>query len=388
MYYLIIALFLCGSLNGATVCLNMIIKNEEKVIERCLNSVKPFIDYWVIVDTGSGDRTMEIVRETMKGIPGELHQGPWVNFEHNRNEALDYAKGKSDYILFIDADDALEYAPDFSMPILTKDFYHIESLMGGTKYKRVQLVKDKLNWRWKGVLHEALYSTQARTSAVLTGVAMRVRHEGARSQDPLKFAKDAAVLEKALKEDPNNTRYQFYYAQSLKDGKEYEKALKAYEKRFGMGGWSEELFQCLYQIALIKEILEYPTSDVIAAYKTAYLYRPTRAEPLYHLARFLRSKGDFKEAVKVASQGIALKQPPELLFVENWIYEYGLLFEYSISSYWIENYLESLIASRLVIENKTTPDNITDRVKKNLVFVYEKLDQKGLKAGELLGAGR
>ena len=45
------------------ICLNMIVKNEEPVIERCLATVKPHIDYWVIVDTGSSDNTIKKIKE-------------------------------------------------------------------------------------------------------------------------------------------------------------------------------------------------------------------------------------------------------------------------------------------------------------------------------------
>ena len=70
------------------ICLNMIVKNEANVIRRCLDSIHPFIDYWVIVDTGSSDGTQDIIRATLASIPGDLHQRPWRDFAHNRNEAL------------------------------------------------------------------------------------------------------------------------------------------------------------------------------------------------------------------------------------------------------------------------------------------------------------
>src|ERR1700722_17972902 len=76
------------------ICLNMIVKNESKVIQRCLDSVKPHIDYWVIVDTGSTDGTQEIIKKHMKGIPGKLYERPWKNFGESRSEAFDLAKGK------------------------------------------------------------------------------------------------------------------------------------------------------------------------------------------------------------------------------------------------------------------------------------------------------
>jgi glycosyltransferase involved in cell wall biosynthesis len=83
----------------STVCLSMIVKNETKILHECLDSVHPHIDYWVIVDTGSTDGTQEYIKQYFaeKGIPGELIERPWINFGHNRSEALDLCTGKADY---------------------------------------------------------------------------------------------------------------------------------------------------------------------------------------------------------------------------------------------------------------------------------------------------
>src|SRR5216684_6417673 len=61
----------------ASLCLNMIVKNEAHVIARCLASVRGVIDAWVIVDTGSTDKTKDRVRSLLSGIPGELHESKW-----------------------------------------------------------------------------------------------------------------------------------------------------------------------------------------------------------------------------------------------------------------------------------------------------------------------
>ena len=77
------------------ISLNVIVKNEEKVIERMLRSVAPMIDYYVVIDTGSTDRTKEIVKETMDslGINGDIHDHEWVDFCTARNFALEKLAG-------------------------------------------------------------------------------------------------------------------------------------------------------------------------------------------------------------------------------------------------------------------------------------------------------
>lgn len=359
-----------------TVCVNMIVKDETPVIRRCLQSVKPIIDYWVIVDTGSTDGTQQMIKEFMQDVPGELHERPWVNFGHNRNEALALAKDKADYILVIDADEVLEFTPDFQLPHLDKDCYYIETYLSETRYKRVQLINNHLHWNWYGVVHEALGSREVKTYGVLAGATNIPRSDGNRSQDPKKFYKDIALLEKALIDEPYNTRYAFYLAQSYKDAGEYEKSIEAYHRRIAMGGFDQEIFWSLYQIGLLKELLKRPTLEVVQAYEIAYSYRPTRLEPLYRLASFHRMQGNMKEAFKVAERGILVKKPDDLLFVEEWMYQYGILMEYSVAAYWEGHYMESLLTTKLMLSVPTIPDNFRECGKQNLMWASRKLEEQ------------
>ena len=64
-----------------SLCLSMIVKNEEHLIRKCLESVKPHIDYWIIgIDVDSTDATEEIINEVLSDIPGELHHDEWKGF--------------------------------------------------------------------------------------------------------------------------------------------------------------------------------------------------------------------------------------------------------------------------------------------------------------------
>ncbi len=356
-----------------TICLNMIVKNETPVIRRCLDSLKHLIDYWVIVDTGSNDGTQKMIKDHMKDIPGELHERPWVNFALNRNQALELAKGKADYILFIDADEILVFDKDFKMPTLDKDFYHIMTHFGGTKYARVQLVKDSLNWKWIGVLHEAVDCPDAHTSAILQGVYNEVRTDGARSQDPDKYKKDVKVLEAALQEEPNNTRYTFYLAQSYKDAGDHENSLKYYEQRAEMGGWPEEIFYSMIQIGVLQDAIKMPPETFLGTFTKAFHYRPTRAEPLYHMANYYRTKENYAQGYLMASIGIKVPMPKDLLFVQKWMWDWGIPLELSICAYWIGKYEECLNVSHRILAIPNIPQNVRECVERNIACTNSKL---------------
>ena len=233
----------------------------------------------------------------MKGIPGELHERPWKNFEHNRNEALALAKNKGDYTLFMDADEQIGRSNNFSMPKLDKDYYYIKVRQEGSDCLRVFLVRDSLNWRWQGVLHEELFCFEATTFDTLDGAVIEAHfRDGNRTQDPQKYFKDAKVLEEALEKDPTNARYVIFLAQSYHCAGDLHASLKNYQKRAQMGGRDEEVFWSLFQVASLKDELGYPseklrsksweefsTTDAPKMDFIISLYDPSNGEAVPHL---------------------------------------------------------------------------------------------------------
>lgn len=274
----------------------MIVKNESKVIERCLNSVKTIIDSWVIVDTGSTDETPKIIETCLKDVPGQLYQRPWVDFAHNRNEALKLAQKTSDYVFFIDADEELSIANEFVMPLLDKDAYYVATILpDNVQFYRMLLVNNHLDWQWEGVIHEALYSPcHGRSCAILPGIQnIAIAKDGHRSKDPEIFKKDVRILEGALKKEPHNSRYVFFLAQSYLQSHEYKKALQSYEKRSKMSGFDEEIYYSYYMMGLLQEKLEMAPEVFLKSYQKAFETRPSRAEPLYRMGLFYhRTKQD------------------------------------------------------------------------------------------------
>ncbi|MBI5345794.1 MAG: glycosyltransferase [Chlamydiae bacterium] len=362
-------------LKQKTVCLNMIVKDESKVIKRCLASVKKIIDYWVIVDTGSSDGTQNIIKEFMKDIPGELHERPWVNFGHNRNEALQLAKNKGDYVLFIDADEFLAFTDNFQMPKLDKDCYLIEiKEQNEMIFKRTFLINNSLNWHWEGVLHEDISCPQSQTFEVMSNVMDINMNDGHRSEDPKKYLKDAQMLEKELEKDPHNTRIVFYIGEAYCNAKEYLQALKYYEKRALMGGWDEEVFWSFYLIARIQEVLNLPQDIVINSYCKAFQSRPSRAEPLYCLGKYYNRINKPCLANIVLSYARLIQTPNDGIYIQPWIYNFGIEFERYISLYYMGKKQEAYDGLNKIFALKDLPLNIKNDFERE-IEIYQIYNQ-------------
>lgn len=356
----------------------MIVKNEAHVIQRCLESVRPFIAYWVIVDTGSSDGTQSTIREIFKDIPGELHEQAWKNFGHNRSEALVLARGKADYVFVIDADEVLKLPADFKAPALIGDAYSLTVEYGETHYGRVCLVSNRLNWHYVGVLHEYLEADTPYLQDKLNGPTVQVYPDGARSlgvDTASKYLNDAGILEAALLEEPNNARYEFYLAQSYRDAQEPTKALAHYQRRTEMGGWVEETWFALYQIAVLSERLQMDENEVMGRYLKAYQHRPQRAEPLGQLARYCRQRQQYVLAHLFAAKAITLEMPPDLLFIDESMYRWRCLDEYAVASYWVEGYEESARCCRLLLSSGDLPLTERGRVEANMKLAVTALSQ-------------
>jgi glycosyltransferase involved in cell wall biosynthesis len=366
------------------VCLSMIVKNETHIIHECLNSIHPHIDYWVIVDTGSTDGTQDLIKKFFdeKGIPGELHERPWVSFGHNRSEALALCDGKGDYAWMIDADDRI--IGNFKYPNsknLTADAYALKCGRENCIWWRNQIFKTGIGWKYIGVLHEYAHcEKQPLIQEKLDGnYALEARTLGHRNVNitPVeKYSKDAIVLEEALKTDPTNSRYQFYLAQSYFDSQQWDKAIAAYYKRVEMGGWEEECYYSLFRVALSEISKNSDWNVVQQKLLDSYDYRPCRAEPLHAIARFLRMNGRPRAAYLFAKEAARIPYPQQdILFIDNNVYNWMALDELGSTAYYVHDYQTGYEACERLLREGHLPQSEIERVQKNHAAYKEKIGQ-------------
>jgi len=364
----------------ATVCLNMIVKNEAHIIERCLASVRPVIDRWLIVDTGSTDGTQDLIRRTLADVPGRLLERPWVNFGHNRTEGLEAGRADADYALILDADEVLEVPHGFRWPALHGDSAMLNVRQGPTTYRKKVLVANRLPWVYRGVLHEYLDAPDAGPPQLLDAPVIVVIGDGARGQGLSvveKYARDARTLEAALLEEPDNARYQYYLARSYLDSQQFDAALTAFRRRAEMVGFVEENYDSLLEIGRLLERSGAPFDDVHRAYLAAWEYRPSRAEPLYELARFCRLQNRYAIGRLAAAHAMAIPRPADLLWVYDDVYTWRAQDEYAIAAYWTGWYHECRRVCRALLDGKHLPATERDRVKANLDHAQRALAEQG-----------
>lgn len=358
------------------LCLTMIVKNESAIIERLLNSVKNVVDCISICDTGSTDNTVLLIEQFMQknGIPGKVYKNEWKNFGYNRSlsaklaqqtlESLNFSLSNT-WLLLLDADMILETSPAFNKQALAADSYLVLQKSSDHSYYNSRLIRASLPWECLGVTHEVWTCSKAKPSEELPTLLIDDKGDGGSKSD--KFERDINLLTQGVKDEPDNARYVFYLAQSYHSIGNYPLALQYLKKRVEMGGWDEEVFQALFQIALIQEVLEMPYHEVVKGYQRAYRFRPSRAEPLYYLSNYYRSRNEYDLGYSTAVMGKTIPVPKDHLLILDWVYSYGMKLELSICAYSTGKYEECRALSLELLQNQNLPDDIRATVENNLV---------------------
>ncbi|MEU4170018.1 glycosyltransferase [Streptomyces sp. NPDC026665] len=352
-----------------TICLCMIVKNESRVIERCLGSVRDLIDTWVISDTGSTDGTQDLVRAALAGIPGELHEDPWVDFGHNRTRNIRHARGRADFLLTVDADHVLRQ--DAPLPPLTATSYMLRYDTPGTQHRFKHLMRGDRDWRYEGVTHEYPCTDEPDVQENLDALVIEDHADGGCRSD--KFERDARLLRGELERDPANTRTVFYLANTERDLGNAEEAIALYERRAAMGGWPEEVYCSLLEAGLLKAERTGDWPGAMDAFSRAWEARPQRLEACYELASRLRVQGRHHTAHALLGASLDRPEPDDLLFTRSWVYRWGLLFEYSITAYWVGDHLGSVRACDRLLALPDLPEAVRRQTGINREFSVQRL---------------
>ncbi|GBF74544.1 glycosyl transferase [Paenibacillus sp. 598K] len=294
-----------------SISLCMIVKNEEAVLARCLESVGAVADEIVIVDTGSTDRTVEIARQ----FTDRIFHFDWIDdFAAARNYA--FAQASQPYILWLDADDILLQQDQQKLLELKSSLdpevdsvsmlYNLSTDEFGNvsfSLRRNRLVKRSRGFRWIGPVHEYLEVGGHIISSDIAVTHAPGAEDGDSDRNLRIYEKRQAAGERF------NARDLYYYANELKDHRRYVEASRMYEQFLNSGeGWVEDeitacgkLADCYLEVGNRKLALE--------AALRSFQYGSPRAEACCRIGYHYLEQDDASAAVAWYRFATQLPQP-------------------------------------------------------------------------------
>lgn len=281
-----------------TISLCMIIKDEEKQLARCLDSVRDVVDEIIVVDTGSSDASIEIA----KHYSDKVFSYTWHDdFAAARNYSFSFAS--KDYCMWMDADDVL--APkdqealkelketlDPQVDIVMMKYNTAFDAQGHPtfSYYRERLVKRTQNFLWEGVIHEAITPSG---NIIHTDIA--ITHKKEKAGDP---ERNLRIFEKLLTNGNTlSPREQFYYARELYYHKRYEEAIQQFTLFLnGKQGWVENCIDaCALRSYCLQEIGK--PEQALASLFESFAYDEPRAEVLCDIGAYFMREQRYSMAI-------------------------------------------------------------------------------------------
>ena len=362
------------------LCLNMIVKNESKIIERLLDSVVSIVDTYCICDTGSTDDTIERIQTYMssKGKEGIVFSEPFQNFGYNRTVALERAKEYGEYALLLDADMKLVVSPDFKKEALTENGYCLLQKNGDVEYYNTRIVKTGIGVKCVSPTHEYYDFPNGSGNQKVTTLWIEDIGDGGAKAD--KFERDIRLLEEGIRKEPRNDRYHFYLANSYKNIRNFPKAIELYKQRIELGGWIEEVFYACFEAGnCYKELNDMP--NALFWWMEAYNRHPKRTETLYEITKYYREQGKNHISQVFCSVGLQTPYPKDdVLFIKKDVYEYLFDYEHSILAYYTHVPVDHYKYIRLLGKNV-----YKDNVLSNYKFYVKKLVELGATVYDFCG---
>lgn len=431
-------------------CLNMIVKNESKVIKRCLDNHKGLIEAVAIVDTGSTDDTISIIEEWGKqnNIPTSVIVDLWRDdFGYSRTKAIEHGmkfveelsstdqayKEVDWYLMFGDADDLVYFIDGTLLPSSDAsidknefprvDLVHADMRSADTAYSYTWMIRVDKNkpFMWYDPRHEYLSPKRDAegknlfeyTSGKVKTIYIESRREGARSNDSIKYLRDAIAFERELLVRPHNDRLLYYLAQSYRDAatmfdvqaneerkvrdddkqekftrdkagfnynvmtsqaKVYRKrAEEAYLYRASVNPfhtWHDEYtYLAWLEAAKIRIHRKGYDEKTIMYLGRACEVRAHRMEAPYLLMKYFHDRKMFVAGWNLVKRLVDLPYPAnDIIFVDKAIHQYLFPFEASLCAYYANDRKHFAELSKRVIENASTPEHIRNQAKKNLEF--------------------
>jgi glycosyltransferase involved in cell wall biosynthesis len=280
-----------------TISLCMIVKNEEKTLPRCLDSVKEIADEIILVDTGSTDQTKQIARQ----YTDQIYDFKWIDdFAAARNYS--FSKATKEYILWLDADDVLldedqkkladlkrSLDPSFDVVMMKYQMKPHHPQAPTSVFMRERLLKRAKGFTWHDPVHEYLI-----LSGKILNTDITVTHWKMHG----KSDRNLKIFEKMIREGtPLSNRNQFYYARELFLNRRWEEAIPYYQAFLDTwDGLPSNYMDASVDLACCYRQMK-DDRQVLRALLRSFEHDPPRAEICCQIGFYYKQKADYATAI-------------------------------------------------------------------------------------------
>ncbi len=288
------------------ISLCMIVKNEEKNLDKCLTSIKDAVDEIIIVDTGSTDKTKEVA----SNYTDKIYDFEWCNdFSKARNYSFD--KASCPYIMWMDADDVASKETVKEIKKWKKSEEGCDTLMCSYatsfdenhkpifEYYRERIMKNIPVLRWKDPVHEVIIPW----GKVVYNNKIVIYHD----KKPKPYTtRNLDIYKKMLNDKVDfSPRQQFYYARELYFNNLYDEAIHEFSKFLSSRkGWNENNIEaCLNLSKCYQYKKEY--ENALTALFGSFMYGVPKGEILFEIGNVFETIKDYPKAIYWYKQALA-----------------------------------------------------------------------------------
>lgn len=240
----------------------LMMRDEAPYIGTTIDAAAPFVDCFVVLDTGSKDDSIDVVRAlcVKHAKPCYVLEIPWIEFGPSRNHLMAFVERVAHFALLLDASDEVRGGENLARIIAQWDesyekaYVLLQWNIHTHEYPR--LVRTAYQLRYTGVRHNSIETGGGQTLQLKDCGLCLFQDRGRAKQSDAKYKRDAEALLAEHLKNPDDTRTVFYLAQSYKDSGDDRNAYKFYKMRATMGEWHEEVYMSLYYCGMLAQALD------------------------------------------------------------------------------------------------------------------------------------
>lgn len=282
----------------ARISLCLIVKNEEDVLARCLDSIKGIVDEIVIVDTGSTDSTVEIA----KRFTDKIYYFKWINdFSAARN--FSFSKATMEFVMWMDADDILsdedarglmelkhQLNSDVDIVMMKYNVAFDNQGNPSMTYYRERILSTSKNYQWVSPIHEVIVPSG---NVIYSDIAITHKKEHTGDADRnLKIFQE--MINKNMPFDP---RQKFYYARELYYHALYNQAVEEFTAFLDAGdGWIENNVSACLDLANCFIRLDQPNKALQALFRS-FQFDVPRPEICCEIGKYFLNLLEYNTAI-------------------------------------------------------------------------------------------